>query len=170
MNKAISVIVVVLLLAGAGGGGYYLGLKTGEDRVLANPAQFLQQRLGTQTGRAGQFAGTPGAGFGGQFPNAQGTPQAGQRDNLTLGGGTTGTVVRIEDSVVVLSTDNGNVRVLTSGTTFIEKYMSVDVEDLEVGERLVVSGTKDDQGNLVARSIQSMRAVTGSAATPSSTR
>jgi hypothetical protein len=53
----------------------------------------------------------------------------------------------------------------TTDTTLIEKYMTVHVEDLRVGERVVVSGSKNDDGSYTARSIQSMRALPS--ATPS---
>ena len=43
----------------------------------------------------------------------------------------------------------------TSDTTLIEKTMSVSVGDLKVGERVMVSGSKNDDGSYTARSIQS---------------
>jgi hypothetical protein len=42
-------------------------------------------------------------------------------------------------------------------TTLIEKYMTVGVADLQAGERVVVSGSQNDDGSVTARSIQSMR-------------
>jgi hypothetical protein len=42
-------------------------------------------------------------------------------------------------------------------TTLVEKYTAVGVGDLEVGERVIVSGSQNDDGSVTARSIQSMQ-------------
>ena len=154
MKRGVVALVAVLVLAGVGGGAYYYGTKVGEKRVLQNPALIFQQM------RAGQEGGR----FQGQFPGASGTPQAGQRGIQALGGGLMGTIEKIEGNTVVITTDEGSVRVQTSDTTLVEKTMSVGVGDLKVGERVMVSGSKNDDGSYTARSIQSLRGmqVTGS--------
>jgi hypothetical protein len=76
-----------------------------------------------------------------------------------LGGGLTGTIEQVEGNTLVITTDEGSVRVQTSDTTLIEKTMSVGVADLVVGERIIISGSKNDDGSYNARSIQSLRAV-----------
>jgi hypothetical protein len=58
---------------------------------------------------------------------------------------------------LVISTDEGTIRVHTTDTTLIEKYVSVNPGDLEIGEQVVVSGSRNDDGCLTARSIRSMR-------------
>jgi hypothetical protein len=158
MKRAVVALVAVVVLVGVGGGAFYYGTKVGENRVLQNP-QLLFQQLG-----AGQQGGTFQRQFQGQFPGASGTPQAGQRGTLAQGGGLTGTIEQIEGNTVVITTDAGSVRVQTSDTTLIEKTMSVGVGDLTVGERVIVSGSQNDDGSYTARSIQSLRGmqVTGS--------
>jgi hypothetical protein len=68
-----------------------------------------------------------------------------------------GTIEQVEGTTLVITTDTGSVRVQTSDTTLIEKTMSVGVGDLRVGERVMVSGSKNDDGSYTARSIQSLR-------------
>ena len=148
MNKVTIGLIVVLVLAAVAGGAFYAGTKVGANRVLQNPAAFFQAQL---RGQGGQFQG--------QFPGPSGTPQAGQRGMQVLGGGLTGTIEQVEGNTLVITTDEGSVRVQTSDTTLIERTMSVGVADLVVGERIIISGSKNDDGSYNARSIQSLRAV-----------
>jgi len=142
MNRVGMVVIAVLVIAAVGAGAFYAGTKVGENRVLQDPTRLFQQRI---------------RGEGGQFPGPSGTPvAAGQRGNLVMGGGTVGTIESIEGDTVVLGTDEGTVRVQTTDTTLIEKSMTVDVGELEVGEQVVVAGSRNDDGSLTARSIRSM--------------
>jgi hypothetical protein len=72
-----------------------------------------------------------------------------------------GTIEAVEGDTLLVSTEEGEIRVHTTDTTLIEKYMAVGVGDLEVGERVVVSGSRNDDGSVTARSIQSPRAFQG---------
>jgi hypothetical protein len=155
MKKVAMVLIAVIVLAAAGGGGYVLGMKAGENRVLSNPTALFQQ-LRTQ---GGQFGGQ------GQFPGASGTPQAGQRGTQVQGGGITGTVDSVEGNTLVISAADGTtVRVQTTDTTLIQKFMTAKLGDFQKGERVVVSGSKNDDGSYTARSIESLR---GLPSTPS---
>jgi hypothetical protein len=147
MKRGLIALIAVLVLAAVGGGAYYYGTKVGEKRVLANPQLIFQQL------RAGQ----QGDQFQGQGAAPSGTPQAGQGGRQVLGGGLMGTIEKVEGNTVVITTDTGSVSVQTSDTTLIEKTVSVGVADLTVGERVMVSGTKNDDGSYTARSIQSVR-------------
>jgi hypothetical protein len=161
MKQAMWVVVAVLVVAAVGGGAFYYGTKVGENRILQNPQRAFQQLAGAQ---GGQFPGR----LQGQFPSDSGTPQAGGRNFQVAGGGLTGTVEQIDGNTVIITTDTeGTVRVQTSDTTLVEKYMMVGVADLIKGERIVVAGTQNDDGSYTARSIQSLRAipVTGSDST-----
>ena len=75
-----------------------------------------------------------------------------------------GTIEEIQGNTLVLSTQDGTVRVQTSDTTLIEKFTSVGLLELKVGEQVMASGTKNDDGSYTARSIQSLRGFGG--ATP----
>ena len=149
MKRGMVALVAVLVLAAVGGGAYYYGTKVGENRVLQNP-QLVFQQMG---------AGQGGGRFQGQFQGVvpSGTPQVSGRGMLGQGGGLMGTIKQIDGNTLVITTDDGDVRVQTSDTTLIEKTMSVNVEDLKVDERVIVSGTKNDDGSYTARSIQSVR-------------
>jgi hypothetical protein len=147
MKRVAIAVVAVLVLAAVGSGAFYYGTKVGENRVLQNPQLLFQQM------RAGQQGGQ----FQGQFLGPSGTPQAGQRGTQVVGGGLMGTIEQVEGTTLVITTDTGSVRVQTSDTTLIEKTMSVGVGDLRVGERVMVSGSKNDDGSYTARSIQSLR-------------
>jgi len=142
MKKVAIGLILVVVLAAVGGGAFYAGTKVGENRVLQNPAQFFQQRLGGQgiTVR-GQFGAGP-------------TPQPGQTGAQ---GGITGTIEGVEGTTVIINTGQETIRVHTTDTTLIQKYMSAQVGDLKVGERVVVSGSKNDDGSYTARSIESLR-------------
>jgi hypothetical protein len=141
MNKVGMTVIAVVVIAAVAGGAFYAGTKVGENRVLQDPTQFFQQRV---RGEGGQL----------QFPS--GTPPAQVRGGLATGGGTVGTIEEIEGDTLVLSTDDGTVRVQTTDTTLIEKTMTVQVGDLEVGEQVIASGSRNDDGSLTARSIRSM--------------
>jgi len=133
-------LALVLIIA-SGAGGYFYGIQVGQARANQVRARFFQER-----GTGGQ---------GGQFP-AQ-TPQPGRGGGAGPGGGIMGTIEAIEGSTLVVKTQQGTVRVLTSETTFIEKYKSVNLEELETGEQVMVSGSQDESGHVTARSIQSLR-------------
>lgn len=150
MKRVVIGLIAVVVLAAVGGGAFYAGTKVGENRVLQNPTQFFQRLRG----QGGQFQG--------QFPGVARTPRPGQ---VGAQGGIIGTIEGVEGTTVVLNTGQETIRVHTTDTTLIEKYMTVHVEDLRVGERVVVSGSKNDDGSYTARSIQSMRALPS--ATPS---
>jgi len=151
MKRGLVALVAVLVLAAVGGGAYYYGTTVGEKRVMQNP-QLIFQQMG-----AGQGGGQFQRQFPGQGAAPSGTPQAGQRGTLLQGGGLMGTIEKIEGNTLVITTDDGEVRVQTSDTTLVEKTMSVNVEDLELGERVMVSGSKNEDGSYTARSIQSVR-------------
>jgi hypothetical protein len=150
MNKVGIGAIAVLVLAVVAGGAFYAGTKVGENRVLQNPASFLQQLRP----EGGQFQGRV---FGQQgTPQPGQTPQPGFRGAQGFGG-TLGTIEEVDGNTLILSTEEGTVRVETTDTTLIEKYVSVQVGDLEVGEQIVVSGSENSDGSLTARSIRSLQ-------------
>ena len=136
----LGILALVLL---AGGGGFYYGTSVGEARASQAQQQLFQQRM---------------RGQGGQFPGPFQAPQPGQEGGARLGGGIPGTVEAVEGDTLVVSTQEGTLRVRTTDTTLIEKYKSVGVEELETGEQVMISGSRNDDGSVTARSIQSLRA------------
>ena len=134
--------ILVLILV-AGGGGFFYGVSVGEARASQAREQFAGERI---RGQGGEFAGPVRA------------PEPGQEGGARLGAGTLGTIEAIEGDVLIVSTQEGTVQVLTSDTTLIQKTMSVGVEELETGEQVMISGSRNADGSITARSIQSPRA------------
>jgi hypothetical protein len=143
MKKVWIGTAAVLLVLAIGGGAFWAGMSYG--RSQAGPA-------------GGRF---PGEGFGergGQVPDAMMTRRVGRGAATQLGGGVAGTIRAIEGEVLVINASEGTIRVETTDTTLIEKYMAVGVDDLEVDEQVVVLGRRNDDGSITARSIQLLRA------------
>jgi len=139
MKKGIMVLIAIVVLAAVGGGAFWGGMKVEENRILQNPAAFFRQRV--QAGR---------------FPFPGGTPQPGQQ---RLGGGLMGTIEAIEGNTLVINTQEGTIRVQTTDTTLFEKYMTVNLNELKVGESVTVSGSRNADGSVTARSVRSMPAL-----------
>jgi len=120
MRKPIVIIAALLVVLAVGAGSFWAGTKVGENRVIQDPARLFQQGARRQSG---------------ELPDQLRTPQPGQRVAQGLGGGIMGTIEGIEGDSLVVSTEEGTIRVQTTDTTLIEKSMTVNVGDLEVGVR-----------------------------------
>jgi hypothetical protein len=150
MNKPIGIAIVVFVVVLVGGGTFYAGTKVGENRVLQNPQLFFQQMAGRQ---GGQF---PGFGRTG----AQGQPGAGQSPaDAPRAAGTIGTIEKIDGNTLSLSTEQEIIDVKTSETTLIQKLMAVGPDELEVGEQVIVTGSRNEDGSITARSIRSAQGI-----------
>ena len=161
MKSVLVAIVVVVLVAAAGVGGYLYGQsQCGSDAGVAEfdptqmqPGQFPRGQIDpsqlTEEQRAAMQQRFAQGGQGG------GGLMAGD----VFEGGAMGEITAIEGDVVTVRTDDAALTVKTTGTTLIEKLMSVTVDDLEVGERVVVSGSEGDDGATTARSIRVMTTV-----------
>jgi len=156
MKRVMLVLLAVLVLTSVGGVAFAAGMKVGEDRVVQNPTRFFQQRA---VGQSGQFPGRFQTPQPGQFPGLTQTPQPGQRGAQGLVGGLTGTIEEIQGNILVVNTGTETIRVQTTDTTLVQKYMSVTVGDLKVNEQIIVSGSRNADGSYTARSIQSLRAI-----------
>ena len=100
-------------------------------------------------------------GSGGQAP--EGMPQGmgrgmgqgmGQGDAFQ---GTWGTIESVDGDTVLVSTNDGIVKVQTTETTLIQKMMPVASTELEVDEMVLVQGSENEDGSINARSVQSMQ-------------
>jgi hypothetical protein len=135
----LGVLALVILAAG---GAFYYGTSVGEARARQARRQLFQQ------GMRGQ---------GAQFPAALGIAQSEQEGGARMGGGILGTIETIEGDTLVLTTQEGRLRVRATDTTLIEKYSLVGVDQLETGEQVTVSGSRDDDGSITARSIRTLQ-------------
>jgi hypothetical protein len=70
-------------------------------------------------------------------------------------GGLVGQVERVEgDTLTMVTGDGKQVRITTTKTTLIEKYVTISVADLETGAQVIVIGNTNDDGSMTATSIQ----------------
>ncbi len=150
MSRPASIALMVVAIVAVGAGAFYGGMRYGQQSALSDlrssfqpgsaAVQFGdggQNRLG-QNGQPGQFAqrGATGA-------------------NGFTGSGVFGTIESIDGDTMVISTGDGQkTTVKTTDTTLIEKNASVSISELAQGETVVVSGSKNDDGSLTARSVQ----------------
>ena len=140
MRRILIGIVAVLVVLAVGAGSFWAGMSFGESRAQQSRQRLFQER------------------FGGQVP---GTPQArqlGQGGAEGLAGGLMGTIEVVEGNALVITIEEGDITVKTTDTTLIEKSTTVTIDDLETGERVVVSGARNEDGSYTARSIQVLRA------------
>ena len=134
MNKTVIIIVTLLVIMAVVAGSFWAGMSFGQARASQAREQFR--------------------GPGGQAPGLFGTPQPGQRGAERFAGGVMGTIEAVEGDTLVVTTQEGTIRVQTTDTTLIEKYTAVTIGDLEAGEGVMVSGTRQDDGSYTARSIR----------------
>ena len=134
MKKTVISIVTLLVIMALVAGSFWAGVSFSQAR--ANQAR---ERFGGQ---------------GGQAPRMFRTPQPGQGGAERFAGGIMGTIEVVEDDALIVTTQEGAIRVRTTDTTLLEKYTTVAVGDLEAGERVVVTGTRHDDGSYTARSIR----------------
>ena len=142
MKKVWIVTGVVLIVLIVGAGCFWAGMSYGQSRASQDIQGMFQERM---------------AGRGGQLPGGAMTFQE-RGEGTAQGGGVRGTIEAIEGDTLVVNSDDGIVKVQTTDTTLIEKFMSVEVSDLEVGKMVIVMGSRDDDGTITARSVQSVRA------------
>jgi hypothetical protein len=134
MKRTVIIIVALLVIVAVAAGSFWAGRSFGQAR-----ADQGRERFG---------------GPGGQGPGMFGTPQPGQGGAGRLGGGIMGTIEAVEGNTLVVTTQEGTIQVQTTDTTLIEKYTTVTIGDLEAGEGVMVSGTRQDDGSYTARSIR----------------
>jgi len=139
-STMIAIMVVVVLVVG--GGAFYGGMKYSEYRIMQDP-KALFQRMSGSTGSQVPSSKTGKMGM------------AARSEGGLVAGGTFGTIQKIDGTTIVISTEEENIEVVTSETTFIQKMMAVGTEDFEVGEDVIVTGSKNSDGSIAARSIRS---------------
>lgn len=80
-------------------------------------------------------------------PAATPTPGVSQRQ------GSSGTLTKIDGNTLTLTTTQGQVTVIASSSTSVQKTIKGMVSDLHEGQQLTVVGTPDANGNITATSI-----------------
>jgi hypothetical protein len=135
----LAVLVVVVVAAGSFYGGMVYGKNQAETTMPV-------------AGEGGEFAGARGQ-FG-QRPGGLGGAEEGQllRDQSGM---LFGEIQSIGDGELMVTDANGEqMTVYIADTTLIRKQADVTLADLEEGETVIISGNRDDDGNITARSLQ----------------
>ncbi len=125
----VTLLIVAVILGSAIGGALAGGVAIGKSQ-------------GSQTIR---YSSTTG----------QGSVQlSGNSTGITSGfGATVGTVEKVEGSVITLKTTTGSVLVNIGNSTSIQKMAEGSLADISTGENIAVSGNRNADGSIEARSI-----------------
>jgi len=143
MNRVLTIVLGVLVVVVIAAGSFYGGTVFGK-----NQAQPTFPVLGEGEGLPrvrGQFGPPPGGQAGtesGQFTGRQGGMLFGEIQ--TIGSG----------ALTVTDPSGQQITVYIADTTLIQKQATVTLADLEEGETVIISGNRDDDGNITARSLQ----------------
>ena len=143
MNRAVTIVLGVLVVLVVAAGSFYGGMVYGKNQ--AEPAFPVAGEGGEFPGPRGQFA---------QRPGIQGGAEEGQllRDQSGM---LFGEIQSIGSGELTVTDPNGEqITVYVADTTLIQKQAEVTLADLEEGETVVISGNRDDDGNITARSLQ----------------
>ena len=137
MNKIVTVIIIVMIV---GVGAFYGGVKYGGSKFGARGQKagglFANLTPAERQAKQKQF----GAGFPGQ-PVGEG---------LVLG-----KIISRDDKTFTVKLNNGGSKiVIFSNETQVTKSIAGVAEDLQAGQDVVASGSMNQDGSLVAKSIQ----------------
>ena len=134
-NKIIIGCVACALVFGAG--GFFGGMKYQQSKSLA--------------GGRGMMGDFPGQAVSG---NA-GTSGANTKAIGNGGGMSSGEVVSKDSGSLTIKTQNGGSKIiLLSSSTQIQKMAEASLDEVIVGNQVVVSGTTNSDGSITAKSIQ----------------
>jgi hypothetical protein len=135
MNKKLFIIFLILVIV-IGGGAFYGGMIYGKNKTTQGISQERQQRF--------QQMGASAAGaMGGRSGNQAGNNFA------------TGQIISKDDkSITVKLQDGGSKIIFFSDTTKIDKFTTGSSIDLEVGKTVMITGKTNQDGSIIAQSIQ----------------
>jgi hypothetical protein len=143
MKKILIILGAVILAAAIAGGSFYGGMAYQRSQANNIRDSFLRER-----GLAGDSAGVggvPGAGAPGTGADTANRPGGG-----FPGGGITGQVKSVEGSTLSLSTPQNVTTVTLSADTRIEMASAATLADLQPGQQVMVTGARDEDGNITA--------------------
>ena len=143
IKKVLFIFGAVLLAAVIAGGSFYGGMAYQRSQVNNIRDQFLRERgLEGDPSQAGGGPVTGGSGANGDLTNRP----AGDFP----GGGITGQVKSITGNTLSLSTPQDVTTVTLLGETAIEMASAGTTADIQPGQQVMVTGTRDNDGNITA--------------------
>jgi hypothetical protein len=142
MNRTVMVVLAVLVVVVVAAGSFYGGMVYGKNQVEPTFAV---------AGEGIEFSGPRG-----QFGQRGMQPGAEEGQLLREQGGMLfGEIQSIGSGELTVTDPNGEqITVYVGDTTLIQKQASVTLDALEEGETVIISGNRDDDGNITARSLQ----------------
>jgi hypothetical protein len=133
-------LAVAVILGSIIGGALAGGIAIGKSQGKSEARQELQSQTGGYS----------------SLPSGQGNVQLpGNYTGIPSGiGATVGTVEKVEGNVVTLKTREGTTVLVNVGSsTSIQKTVEGSLEDISLGENIAVSGDKNEDGSIEAKSI-----------------
>ena len=168
LPKVTTALVAALLLCGGFLGGVLLEKHEAGSSTRGSGFSFAGAGTGTGTGAGGTGRAGRG-GFGGFGGTGTGTGAGGGTGTGTgSGSAITGTVTVVSGNTIYVTAADGSVyTVTTNGSTAISIAQTGTISQLKPGQKVVVSGSGDNNGNVTATSITA--GSPGAGATPSNT-
>jgi uncharacterized protein YneF (UPF0154 family) len=130
MNKNLILIIILLIFVGVG--GFFGGMKYGESEALKNLTPEKMREIFQQTR--------------GQFQT--------QRQRMAQGFILGEVISKDEKSLTVKLPDGSTRIVFLSESTQILKSVQGNIQDIEIGKQVIVSGEQTTEGSLTAKTIQ----------------
>jgi len=142
----VTLLVVAVILGSAIGGALAGGIAIGKGQGKSEARQTLLSQISQSFPTTGQGNATTGQGNS-QLPgNYTGIPSG--------IGATVGTVEKVEGNIVTLNTRTGTTVLVDIGnSTSIQKMAEGSLADISAGVNITVSGNKNADGSIQARSI-----------------
>jgi hypothetical protein len=139
MKKAIIIVGAIILAVAIAAGSFYGGMAYQRNQANALRNDFMSAR---GINGNGDFPGGPG---GGNDP-AAGGPNAAPGSS----GGPTGQIKSIDGNILTLSMAQNETKVTLSDATVVQKTDTGAASDLQPGQRVMVTGQRDADGNITA--------------------
>jgi hypothetical protein len=134
LKTFILMIIAIVLIGGAIGGAFIGGVAVGKNQEKDARSNFPGQFNGNQNGGTLPTDVPGGNGF--------------------IGRGTSGTISKIENGVITLTTQNGSTIIInTSSSTTIQKMEAANLSDISIGESVTVMGETQSDGTINATNI-----------------
>lgn len=149
MKKIWMIAGGILLALIVGAGGFWGGMTYQSNQVSQAQANFINAR----GGRAGSGVFSPADGqLPGDLPREAGQ-FPGDGPAVFGIGGTTGQVKTVDGNTITISTAEDVTTVNLSDATVVQKIETGDITDVNPGMRVMVTGQRDDHGNITASQV-----------------